>query len=273
MVVSPPVRALGIAGSIVGMVPLVTAQIVGGAVDVASKLAAHGMSKGRSEMFIREANKKIFAPRGMRVDIVKLEVVARVAGIPGLGADGKVNKDAKLLAPIDGLEADLSAQQRRLIAFAPWTSPLELIPSDHQDVPDNMFAKIHAAASERQRSKEETKMLEKRAKAQRKGDKRLDKLREDFDKDMDKLNKDEAKVRRKEAEKPEKMASELRKLEKERGKVQREYDEKNEGAQGGEGKSVKKDKEEAAVRKILWLLIRNQDAVASRFEDQAVTYD
>jgi hypothetical protein len=97
MVVSPPVRVLGLAGNIVGFVPSATAQIVGGAVNAAATLTQYGMSKGRSELFIRESNEKLFGPRGLKVNIVKVEVVARVASIPILNADGKVAKDANFL--------------------------------------------------------------------------------------------------------------------------------------------------------------------------------
>lgn len=262
MVVSPPVRVLGLAGDIVGMVPLATAQIVGGAVKAASVLTSHGMSKGRSELFIKEANRKLFTPRGLKADIVKLEVVARVARIPILDAGGKVTKDSRLLTPASGLDPDLSAQQRRLIALAPYTSPLELLPSPHQNVPNNIFDKMHASASERQRSSEEKKSLKKRGKAHEDRQKDMAKTRKDYEKDMDKINKDEEKVRAKEVRKPEKLADELKKLDRERSKVQRNFEEE---MQKLDGEPRKKDKEEGEVRKILWLLIQDQTATVSAY--------
>jgi hypothetical protein len=119
MVVSPPVRVLGLAGDIVSLVPLATAQIVGGAVSTVATLTTIGMSKGRSELFIRESNENLFAPRGFKVNIVKLEVVAKAAGIPILDPTGKVLRDTGLLPPIEALESDISGQQRRLVALAP----------------------------------------------------------------------------------------------------------------------------------------------------------
>jgi hypothetical protein len=109
MVVSPPVKVLGLAGDIVGMVLLATAQIVGGAVKAASIVASHGMGKARSEMFIKEANEKLFVPRGLKANIVKLEVVARVARIPILDVAGKISKGAKLLAPVEAHENGMPA--------------------------------------------------------------------------------------------------------------------------------------------------------------------
>ena len=244
-------------GKFVGMVPLQTAQIVGGVVDVAAGLTAYGMSKGRSEAFLRQANEELFAPRGLKVDIVKLEVLAHVAKIPILDASGTVAKGTSLLAPIDDPEtSDLSTQQRRLLALAPWTGPLELHPSDHVTVPKNLLEKMHAIASERQRAKEESSILKRRAKAYEKGQKRAQKTREDFEKDMDKLIKDEAKIKRKETKDPDKMQRALQKLEAKRNEVQREYEQDIDKDQH---KKAKKDKEETSMRKILWLLIRNKE--------------
>lgn len=264
MVVSPPVRVLGLAGDIVGLVPLATAQIVGGAVSAAATITSVGMSKGRSELFIRDANKKMFGPQGLKVNIVKLEVVAKAAEIPILDAAGKIKKGARLLAPLDDSSQDLSGQHRRLMALAPYTSPLEVMPDTHRDTPTNMISKMQAYASERQRASEEKKVLEKREKAARKATKDSDKAQRDYEKDMARLNAEEDKVRKKEAKKPEKLGSELRKLDKERAKVQREYEKELSKTQSGD---VKDDKEEAAVRKILWLLIQREDSASTQLQD------
>jgi hypothetical protein len=146
--------------------------MIGAPLEASSHLAAYGISKGRSELSLKDANQKLFAPRGLKVDIVKLEVVAKIAGVPILNEEGKVDKNTQLLEPIKGIQAELSAQQRRIITLAPWTSPLELMPDDHRIVPDSMLDKMHAAASDRQRRKEESKSFEKRVKAQKRGDKR-----------------------------------------------------------------------------------------------------
>jgi hypothetical protein len=255
MVVSPPVKVLGLAGDIVGLVPLATAQIVGGAVKSASIVASHGISKACSEMFIKEANEKLFSPRGLKAAIVKLEVVARVARIPMLDAGGKISKNARLLAPVEAHENGMSAQQRRLLALAPYTSPLQLLPDQHQSVPTNFFDKMHASASQRQRSSEEAKALKKRGKHVEGRERDLAKAQRDFEKSMCKLKQEEDKVKRKEAKNPDKMARELDKLEREREreKVQRKFQEEAGIESGGR---TRKDKEEQSVRKILWLLIQ-----------------
>lgn len=245
LVVSPPVRVLGLAGNIVGMVPLATAQIVGGAVNAAATVTSIAMSKGRSEMYLKEANKKIFAPVGLRAEMCKMEVVAKVAGMPVLGPDGKIRKGVALLG--EG-EERMGVQERRLEAMRGWTAGLEVMQNEHVSVPDGFLDRMHASASERQRAKEEGKLMEKRE--ERREDR--EKLRKDYEKEMGKLDREEEKVRRKESKKPEKMASELRKVEKERSKVQHEYDKETDKMNG---ESNKKDKEEKAMRKIVWLLI------------------
>ncbi|KAF2030064.1 hypothetical protein EK21DRAFT_112357 [Setomelanomma holmii] len=271
IVVSPPVAVLGLAGDIVGMVPLATAQIVGSSVSAAAKLSAFCVSKGRCELFVGSSNEKLFAPRGLRMDIVKLEVVAKEAGIPILDAKGKIAKESALLAPVsDTSETEFSGQQRRLMAIAPFTSPLELFSDDHRNVPENIFSKVHAATSERQRKKEEKKILKKREDGLEDLDKMrkdMEKERKDYDKEMRKLVDEEQKIRRKEANKPDKLEKELRKVDKERAKVQREYDEELQKLHK-ENHPSNIDNEEKAMRKIVWLLIRKQDSDAPpRYDD------
>ncbi|KAH7408148.1 hypothetical protein DE146DRAFT_645386 [Phaeosphaeria sp. MPI-PUGE-AT-0046c] len=267
MVASPPIQVLGLAGDIVGLVPLATAQIVGGVISAAATATTYGMSKGLSEKFIRDSNKSIFAPHGLKANIVTLEVVAKTADIPILNEEGKIVKEAKILVPLEELDADLSGQQRRLLALAPWTSPLQILPEEHQAAPDTMFLKVHDFASKRQRTSEEKKILKRREKAHANAPKReeklqkeIDKIRKDYEKEMKKLEDEEDKIERKEAKKPAKMASELNKLEKEMAKVEKDYDE---AVAKLHGKSVKKDKEESAVRKVLWLLIQRQDSAVA----------
>ncbi|KAH7371480.1 hypothetical protein BKA66DRAFT_443946 [Pyrenochaeta sp. MPI-SDFR-AT-0127] len=246
IVVSPPVDVLGLVGSAVGLVPEPTAQIVGGAVEATAAATGYGMSKIRSETFIRQANEEIFAPRGLRVDIVKLDVVALVARIPILDADGKITNETSLLPPIDGGlgTLGLTSQQRRLAALASWTGPLELMPSEEVIVPDSFFSKMNAKASERQCAKEEAEMQKKRKKALEATQKRKQKA--------------PSGTRKK---KPDKMQKSLQRLEEKRTRVQREYDEEMEKI---EAVPVKKDKEETSMRKVLWLLIRNEEPPVSK---------
>lgn len=142
---SPPVVMLGLGASVVSLIPEPTTAIVATAVDLTCQVSVYAISKGRTEILLAEANKEIFGPRGLKVQIAKLEAVARIAGIPVLDDEGKLlssnpekqkkKKDAdgnaapptRLLAPLEDIHEvhTLSAQHRRLRALAPWTMPLE----------------------------------------------------------------------------------------------------------------------------------------------------
>ena len=253
---SPPVQILGLAGSVVGLVPLATAQIVGGSVEAAARLSTVAISKGRGELCIRKANEELFGPHGLKLEVARLDALARIANIPILEADGKIDKKSPLLEPIeDPLEFDtVSAQQRRLRSLEGWIQHLDITPLPEQHVPDNVMSKMHAAASERQRERGEKKMVKDRRKAQEDYDKDSRKAQEDYEKDMRKLGKEEEKVRRKES--PDKIDKKLKKIEKEKEKIAKEYEKEMRKVDKDRRKD---DKEEKSMRKILWILIRNVD--------------
>lgn len=278
-VASPPVQILGLAGNIVGFVPLQTAQIVGASVNLAASVATYGVSKGRTEMCLRGANRELFAPRGLKVEIAKLDALAKIAGIPGVldPVTGKLDKKASVLAPLEELEEEEEeeegslgegeggtmvapsqrAQRRRLQALESWIAPLDLAPLPEIKQSGNVLGKLHAMASERQRHKEEKKMLkgrDKHFKECEKGDREAAKVEREFEKDMAKLDKEERKVRAKEAGSRKKLEEELGKIDKERAKLAKEREEEMEMI---EKNKRKEDKEEGSLRKILWLIVRN----------------
>ena len=258
-VASPPVQILGLAGNIVSFVPLATAQIVGTAVGAAATLTTVAMSKGRTEMYMREANRDIFGPRGLKVEIAKLDALAKVAGIPILNPSGKIDKNAPLLTPLEDVYEvnNLSGQQRRLNTLRPWIADLEVEDLGQVNVPDNAFSRFNAGASERVRRRGEAKMLKRRVKAHAGMEKEINKAMEDYNKHMRELDEDEAKVRRKEAHKPEKLNKELAKIQMDRRKVEQDYEK---DMREIDQDRVKDDKEEKGMRKILWLIIRELDA-------------
>ncbi|KAF4333910.1 hypothetical protein FBEOM_12271 [Fusarium beomiforme] len=254
-VASPPVQILGLVGSVVSMVPLHTAQIVGNSVNAAATLSTYAMSKSRSELCIRQANKELFMPRGLKAEFAKLDAVARYAQIPILNDKGKIEKNGMILGPLEDslTQSQLTVQQRRLQALEPWIAPLDLTPLPELHVPDNFVSKMHASTSERQRKKEEKKMTKDRMKAHEDWTQDSAKAREDYEKDMRKIEQDVAKVQAKYTDDPRKFDREIKKLDREREKCEKEY--------AREMKKVNKDridddKEEEGVRKVLWLLIR-----------------
>lgn len=317
---SPPLQVLGLAGTVVSFVPIHTAQIVGTAVDVGSKVAAYAVSKGRTELFIRKVNKNIFVPLGLKLEISKIDALAKVAGIPILDDNGKVKVDAPLLEPLDreallqqgSTEGLTTGQQRRLDALTEYIARLDLTALEDVHKSRNPFSNWSAAASERQRNREEKRLMKSRirasnkyergsGKALRKMQKESDELEGDVDdlaRTERKLQRRQDKIERKNAkmiakgksqeEIDEKLAKRQVKLagreaelvnlrstqpvrevqeqpihaaesnskEVERQRIQEEYDMK---MQKVESKRMKKDKEEAGMRTILWIIIRNLD--------------
>lgn len=250
---APPLAVLDAAGTLVSFVPLHTAQIVGSSIGAASKIGAIALSKGQTELFLRESNAQIFNPRGLKAEIAKLEAVARIANMPILDEEGKLDKRAPLLQPIDSIEQvhSISAQQRRLGALQPYTAHLDLTPLPDIEEPTNILSQLSMKASERQRRKEEEKILENRAKQVEKNLENTNKAMKDYKKEMAKLEKDRMKVERKES--GSKYEKEMAKLEKERQKIEKEFEKET-------GKDKKKDKEEKNMRTILWLVIRDVNA-------------
>lgn len=260
-VASPPVKVLGLAGSMVSMVPLQTTQIIGSSVSVASDLATFAMSKSRSELCISKANQELFAPRGLRVEIAKLDAVARCAQMPILDSDGKIDKNASILSPLeDALEqTSMTAQQRRLQALEPWIEQLDFTPLPVH-VPDNFMSKMHASTSERQRKKEEEKMAKNRVKAHEDWSKDLQKAEEDYEKDMRKLEKKTIKAQKKHTKDEQKLEKKLGKLEQRKERYEEDYQKDIAKAHRDWRKD---DKEEKSVRKVLWILIRSLDNIST----------
>ncbi|KAH8172495.1 hypothetical protein LIA77_06750 [Sarocladium implicatum] len=254
-VASPPVQLLGLAGNIVSMVPLHTAQIVGGVVNATATISTVVMSKSAVAMHMRDANAQIFAPRGLKAEVAKLETVAQLTGLPVLNAEGKVDKRSPVIGLLlddssqDGAGQELSVQHRRIAALRQWTSPLVIENLPVIEKPQNAIGKMNSSVSERQRRKEEEKMDKERRKHQEKWSKDSRSLEEDLHKEMEKLRHEEEKIIGKGGRR---MQRELEKLAREKEKVLREHEKETAKLQKD---TMKDNKEEEAMRKILFLVI------------------
>ncbi|KAH0828312.1 hypothetical protein AYO21_07307 [Fonsecaea monophora] len=275
---SPPLTALSLAGNLVGMVPLGTAQIVGGAVNLAAEVSAGVIQHGRTEIELRRANTDIFRPRGLKVEIAKTEALAKLVGMEGVfGADGKLNKKARLLLPLEGIAADgggdVSGQQRRLDAMKPWIAELDITPLPEIDVPANAMSRLNVKINERDRRNGEKKLIEKRNKVQGQYEKEAGKAQRDFDKEMAKINKDLDKHLReiddKLAEATRKNKSrDVAKLERDRQRALDRYHREKSKEEKDFHKDMKEvekdrmkdDKEEKNMRNLNWLVIRELNA-------------
>ena len=94
------------------------------------------MSKSRTDSSIKRANRDIFGPRGLRVEIAKLDALAHVAQFPMLDSQGKINQQAPLFLQLqyDASMASTAADERqqqeidlqqRIRTLQPWIAELE----------------------------------------------------------------------------------------------------------------------------------------------------
>jgi hypothetical protein len=229
------------------MSPLATAQIVGNVVSLTARGGTIAISKGRTEMYMRQANNEIFAPRGLKVEIAKLNAIAKMANIPILDDLGKIDKNSKLLNDIDVEDLrSLSGQQRRLTTLSQWIQPLELEGLPMIEERKNPLSRLSQVVSERQRTNGEKTLIKEREKSHKEGGK----ADREYRKEMEKQEAKEEKVRRK--KQGHKLEEELDKIAKERRKIEKGYAKES-------GKLIKDSKEEKTFRKMLWLVIRNLD--------------
>ncbi|UKZ78248.1 hypothetical protein TrVFT333_005984 [Trichoderma virens FT-333] len=253
IVQSPPLRVLGAASDIVGFVPEPTAQIVSAAAGVSAMVGTYAMSKIRSEVVIRQANKEIFNPKGLEVQIVKLKTVAKLTNMPILNEKGDVDKKSPVLESLQSLaEANelktISAQERRLRALDAWISPLEIEELPPVANPSNVLSKVDVYISEAERKSAEKSMLKKRIRVNKRHDKATQKALEKYESSMERYNEKEKSV-----DVNDRRASrDLERIEERRQRAQQKYEKEMEKA---EKDYQKKDREERSLRRISFLVV------------------
>ncbi|KAJ4481315.1 hypothetical protein C8R41DRAFT_841711 [Lentinula lateritia] len=67
IIASPPLRVVGMVGTIIGMVPYHWAMIAGTVISTAAGVATHVLSKTLTDRYLRAANLTLFKPRGFSV--------------------------------------------------------------------------------------------------------------------------------------------------------------------------------------------------------------
>ncbi|KAL7941993.1 hypothetical protein V8C42DRAFT_165250 [Trichoderma barbatum] len=253
IVQSPPLRILGAASDIVGFVPEPTAQIVSTAAGVSAMVGTYAMSKIRSEVVIRQANKEIFNPKGLEVQIVKLKTVAKLTNMPILNEKGDVNKKSPILESLQTLaESDelktISAQERRLRALDAWISPLEIEELPPVTNPSNLLGKVDVYISEAERKAAEKSMLKKRILVNRRHDRASQKALEKYESSMERYNDKEKNV-----DVNDRRASrDLERIEERRQRATQKYEKEMEKV---EKNYQKKDREERSIRRISFLVV------------------
>ncbi|KAF2968092.1 hypothetical protein GQX73_g5505 [Xylaria multiplex] len=159
---NPPLRALGLVGEVLEVVPLATAQTVGLAVNAAAQLGTFALSKGATEVYLSKMNKEIFAPRGLKMEIAKLEAMARINKLPILDAAGGIRSDVQLqpLADVQEIQT-ISTAQRWLQALEPFVEPLDLESLPPINTDTNLWGRLQTAASEHERASSQKRILKK----------------------------------------------------------------------------------------------------------------
>ncbi|KAJ5247127.1 hypothetical protein N7468_002110 [Penicillium chermesinum] len=131
---SPPLQVLDVTGGILQAVPILfPLRWIGSAVSGLASLGGYGVSKGRADLAIKKANKEVFGPRGLKVEIAKLDAIAHIAHIPILDQYGKMNRQAPLVRQLDELSQpasneaqELYLQKRRIQVLQPWIAELDI---------------------------------------------------------------------------------------------------------------------------------------------------
>ncbi|CAG8039465.1 unnamed protein product [Penicillium olsonii] len=132
---SPPLQVLDATGGILNSVPILfPLHWIGSAVSGLANLGSQGMSKSRTDSSLKTANRDIFGPRGLKVEVAKLDALAHLAKIPILDPQGKINRQAPLLLqlqnePVVGAADERQVEleiQRRIRTLQPWIADLEI---------------------------------------------------------------------------------------------------------------------------------------------------
>lgn len=126
---SPPLQVLDATGGVLKSVPLLfPLHWIGSTISGLANLGSRGVSKSRTDSAICQANKDIFGPRGLKVEIAGLDALAHIAQIPILDSQGKINRQAPLFQQtlIHDESQNLDRQQQLIQNLQPWIAPLDL---------------------------------------------------------------------------------------------------------------------------------------------------
>jgi hypothetical protein len=194
---APPLQILDLAGGVVGMVPHHIPALIGGSLQATAKIANAVTSKTRVAGLLKTANEDIFAPRGLRVEILDTEKLKQRLGIDG---------SKPLLDDLEEKDMEVSVRDRRLQALEPHIAPLVF------DVPvparqTNAIDRLAAGQLKRQMAKAEEKAMEARRKEHDKAEKKA--KREDKKADKDRRRGKDEKKRKGKDDKESKAAEKL----------------------------------------------------------------
>lgn len=194
---TPPLQVLDLAGGIVGMVPHHIPALVGSSLQATAKVANAVTSKTRVAGLLKTANEEIFAPEGLKVEILDTEKLKHKLGI---------DASKPLLSDLEDKDMQVSVRDRRVQALSPHISPLVF------DVPvptkqTNAIDRLSAQQLQRQMAKTEEKAMEARRKEHEKAYKKA--KRENRKTEKDRKRGKEEKKRKGKDDKESKAAEKL----------------------------------------------------------------
>ncbi|AQZ16932.1 hypothetical protein BZL39_K05300 [Zygosaccharomyces parabailii] len=155
---SPPLQALDVAGGVIGMVPHHWPMLAGLAIQSTAKVCNAVVSKGRTELYMREVNGAVFEPRSLKVSIASTSTMRDTLRVP-------IN--LPILAPLTADTMRLSTVERVLIELEPYNAALDFnVPPPTEQT--TVLAKLSAKQVAAQEKKEYKKVLKHREKVVRK---------------------------------------------------------------------------------------------------------
>jgi hypothetical protein len=237
---NPPLQILDLAGGFIGMVPYHWAQIAGTAVQATSKLGIAIVSKSRTDIYLKEANEKIFNPKGLKLSIASMDAMRATLRIP---------ETQPILTPLTPEMIQMRTVHRNLLAVRPYNAELELdVPKSAEQT--TMLAKLSAKQVEREVEENQKRALKEREKA--------------ASKDADREDKKERRAKKKEHEEEKRRQKRERKHRKEDKDSESDTEDGANGGDSDNGKhsrkdkrKEKKDKEEENAKKVLWIVVEN----------------
>ncbi|KAJ5634067.1 hypothetical protein N7528_001909 [Penicillium herquei] len=131
---SPPMQVLDLTGGVLQSVPILfPLHWLGSIVSGAANKGSQGLTKSRADSVVKQANKEMFGPLGLKVEIARLKALARVAKMPILDSDGRVNTKAPIIQQLGEftlhgteVEDEANFQRQRVELFRPWIADLEI---------------------------------------------------------------------------------------------------------------------------------------------------
>ena len=251
---SAPLQVLDAAGGTLRRVPILfPLHILGAAVSGLANLSHTGISKGRAERTLKQANKDIFGPRGLKVEIGKLDALAQISGIPILDTKGKATRltavagaGLSALQPVTtGEWSNIDQVERQLKTFQPWIADLQIDPLPWTS--KSRLTRYNTVMKKRDNKQQQHTTQERQRK--------LAALLNNYTTALRDIDAKEQQARNSIRD-PEKLYAVLDGLAVDRDKMQKHFD--------GESMMVQEayatGEDESHLRKILWLIIRDVGA-------------